>query len=310
MKQKIYILGLVTAMIVFLGTLFKVNHWPGAGILLMSGILILVFVFLPLALVNSFKAEGNKSNRLLYIVTWLTALVVFIAMLFKVQHWSWGGYLMLVSIPFPFLVFLPVFLLVTSRNKEHNIYTTVYMLFFLVILSCFTVLLALNVSKEKIAESLGIARNYTTAEKAADNLTVRHQSSIDQKIDELISLTEQYRSLYLEYYGITDVQWKSDPEVFLISGAYGKSARRFDDQEGTINMNLLSGFRDLIKLLEETPGCENLASAAPSVFSLRKTGSGDYNWDSVLILYPFQPWLMIHFDGLETNLKMIRAIIE
>jgi hypothetical protein len=81
--------------------------------------------------------------------------VVFIAMLFKVQHWSWGGYLMLVSIPFPFLVFLPVFLLVTSRNKEHNIYTTVYMLFFLVILSCFTVLLALMFQKKKLPKVLG-----------------------------------------------------------------------------------------------------------------------------------------------------------
>jgi hypothetical protein len=106
------------------------------------------------------------------------------------------------------------------------------------------------------------------------------------------------------------VQWKNDPEIFLISGAYGKSARRFDDQEGTINMNLLSGFRDLIKLLEETPGCENLASAVPSVFSLRKTGSGNYNWDSVLILYPFQPWLMTHLEGLKANLKMMRVALE
>jgi hypothetical protein len=129
---------------------------------------------------------------------------------FQVQHWSWGGYLMLVSIPFPFLVFLPVFLLVTSRNKEHNIYTTVYMLFFLVILSCFTVLLALNVSKEKIAESLGIARNYTTAEKK-DNRGEAH-SSIDQKIDVLISLTNN-TEVYTLNISITDVQWKSDPEV-------------------------------------------------------------------------------------------------
>jgi len=310
MKQKIYTLGLATAMIVFLGTLFKVNHWAGAGILLMAGIFVLVFAFIPSALINNYKSEGNRSNRILHIVTWLTSLIVFTAMLFKVQHWPLAEYFMLVSIPFPFLVFLPVFLVVTSRNKEHNIYHTVYVLLFLMIISCFTVLLALNVSKEKIAESLGIARNYTVTVKAADNLTVRHQSSIDQKIDELISLTEQYRSLYLEYYGITDVQWKSDPEIFLISGAYGKSARSFDEQEGTINMNLLSGFRDLIKLLEETPECENLASAAPSVFSLRKTRSGNYNWDSDLILYPFQPWLMIHFNGLETNLKMIRATLN
>ena len=166
MKQKIYILGIATAMIVFLGTLFKINHWAGAGILLMAGIFILVFVFMPMALINSYKAEGNRSNRILYFITWLTSLVVFISILFKVQHWPGAGYLMMVSIPFPFVVFLPVFLFVTSRNKDHSIYNTVYMLFLLMVISCFTVLLALNVSKEKMALSLGISRNYTLAGKS------------------------------------------------------------------------------------------------------------------------------------------------
>ena len=32
MKQKIYILGVITAMIVFTGTIFKINHYPGAAI--------------------------------------------------------------------------------------------------------------------------------------------------------------------------------------------------------------------------------------------------------------------------------------
>ena len=28
MKQKMYILGVVTVLIIFAGTIFKVNHWP------------------------------------------------------------------------------------------------------------------------------------------------------------------------------------------------------------------------------------------------------------------------------------------
>lgn len=310
MKQKIYILGLATAIIVFLGTLFKVSHWAGGGILMIAGIFILVFVFMPLALINNYKAEGDRSDRILYIVTWLTSFVVFTAMLFKVLHWRGAGYLMMISIPFPFLVFLPVFLVITSKNKNHNIYHTVYVLFLLVIISCFSALLALNVSKEKMVESLGIARNYTLAEKAIGNLPKQHQSSVGRKIDELITLTQEYRSLYLEYYGITDDQWKSDPEVFLTSGSYHKPIDRIENQAGPVHFKLLSGLRDFITLLEETPGCEILASAAPSVFGLRKTGSGNYNFESDLIMSPFQPWLMVYLDGLETNLKMIRATVN
>ena len=101
MKQKIYILGLVTTTILFAGTVFKVNHFPGAGWLLTIGMLTLVFIFLPVALINHYNTEGNKQNRSLYFVTWLTCFVIFIAMLFKIQHWPGAGYALIIALPFP-----------------------------------------------------------------------------------------------------------------------------------------------------------------------------------------------------------------
>ena len=57
MKQKLYILGLAAAIIVSAGTILKVNHWPGAAILIIAGTLILVLIFLPAALINNYKAK-------------------------------------------------------------------------------------------------------------------------------------------------------------------------------------------------------------------------------------------------------------
>ena len=311
MKQKIYILGLATAIIVFLGTLFKVNHWSGAGIFLTAGIMILVFAFIPLALISNFREEGNKSNRLLYIVTWLTSFVVFIALLFKVQHWSGAGYLMLVSIPFPFLVFLPVYLVVSSRNKEHNIYNTVYLLFFIMLLSCFTALLALNVSKEKMVDSFGIIRNYYLSNKTVDNLASQPRSPIGQKIDELIVLTEEYEDSYLAgSLGIPPDMWKGNLGDFQDSWLPLKLTGRIDRQTDTAHLKLLSGLSNFISLLEKTPGCESLAVIVPSVFNLRKTPGGNYNWDSDLVLAPTHPWLLAYLEGLKTNLKMIKAVVK
>jgi hypothetical protein len=123
MKNKIYTLGLVTTIVVFLGTLFKMLHWPGAGILLTAGIFALVFLFLPFALINNYKATENKCNRSLYIVTWITCLVVFTAMLFKIYALA-GSWICAPGLTsFPFVVFLPVFLAVTSKNKN-SIFTT------------------------------------------------------------------------------------------------------------------------------------------------------------------------------------------
>ena len=79
MKQKIYILGLITTVIIYFGLLFKTNHWPGAGYLLSAGLLAFVFIFLPMALRSHYIAEGEPGNRILYIVTWVTSFVIFIS---------------------------------------------------------------------------------------------------------------------------------------------------------------------------------------------------------------------------------------
>ena len=109
MKQKIYILGLLTTLFISLGAIFKVNHWPAAAHLLILGIFLLVFVFVPVALRNLYKAEGNRHNLPLYWATWLTCLVIFIGMLFKILHWPNAGIFLLIALPFPYIIFLPVF---------------------------------------------------------------------------------------------------------------------------------------------------------------------------------------------------------
>jgi len=310
MKQKIYILGLASAMIISLGTMFKVNHWPGAGMMLIGGISVLVIVFLPAALINSFKDEDNKSKRLLYVITWLTSFVLFTAMLFKIQHWPGAGYLMLVSIPFPFMVFLPVFLIVTSKNKEHSIFSTVYILFLLMILSCFTALLALNVSKEKLVESFSIVRTYYHSGKAIDNMRAQQQLPVSQKIDEVIDITEEYRDFYLGCLNIPADMWKGDLGVFQSTFSFSQPSGKKENQVKTIHSKLISELKDLISLMERTPGCESLASAAPEIFSLRRTPGGNYNWDSDLILAPVHPWLLAYLEGLENNLKLIRTTLK
>ena len=59
MKQKLYTTGLLTTAMVFLGGIFKINHLPGAGIMLTAGMLLLIFVFFPLHLVATTKLKGT-----------------------------------------------------------------------------------------------------------------------------------------------------------------------------------------------------------------------------------------------------------
>jgi uncharacterized membrane protein len=117
MKQKIFILGLITAIIISTGAILKVNHLPAAGILIIAGILILVLLFLPAALIDNYKAEGNNQNRLLYIVTWITCFVVFIGMLFKLMHWPHAGVGLLIALLSRTLFFFRYFWRLPQRTR-------------------------------------------------------------------------------------------------------------------------------------------------------------------------------------------------
>lgn len=312
MKQKIYILGLATALTISLGAIFKINHWPLAGYLLILGILTLVLLFLPLALRNSYKSEGNSQNLILYWATWLTCLVVFIGMLFKILHWPFAGIGLMIALPFPYIVFLPVYLVVTSKNKNFNIYNTVFVLFLLTAVSAISLLLALSVSKERIADSLSIPGNYNRLENAASMIPYQsRQSAVEQKIDDLLKISGEYKDLFLKVDGITADQWNNDPHALLASDSWQTKRNKLMELGLSLQGQLKTGLSDLLIMLEKTPGYESLAKSAPSILDMNKNRSGNsFNWNDDIMIYGEQPWSISYLEGLETNLKLLRLSLN
>jgi hypothetical protein len=311
MKQKLYILGVVTAMIISTGAIFKVNHLPGAAILLIAGIIMLVLLFLPAALINNYRAEGNSQNRILYIVTWITCFVVFTAMLFKIMHWPHAGIGLLIALPFPYIVFLPVFLVVTSKNKSFNIYNTVFVLFLLALNSVFSALLALNVSKTTIDDSYNISRNYNQVGKALAYIPVTSkESAVNLKIDEIIKITNDYQDLILKHEGMTREQWEKDPGNLLRPDSPNiAAAALYENGEYPPGTRLEKAINELIALMEQTKGYEETAKALPAILGMEKVKGEDsagtfLSYRNIMINLS---WVLIALDGVETNLLMIRA---
>lgn len=310
MKQKIYILGLITAIIISTGIILKVNHWPGAGILITAGILILVFIFLPAALINSYKAEGNSQNRLLYIVTWITCLVVFIGMLFKVMHWPYAGVGLLIALPFPYIVFLPVFLIVTSKNKNFNIYNTVFVLLLLAVNSVFSALLSLNVTKTIVDDSYNITRDYCRVNEAMAQLPlVAGGSAVNLKIDEIIKITNDYQDLILKHEGMTRVEWEKNPGNLPIPESPNIAAQVLEDNgEIPAGIKLEKALNELVALMKQTKGYEETAKALPSIIGLgdenEEDPAGAFRGRNIVINLS---WALTYLDGLEANLNMIKA---
>ena len=302
MKQKIYIIGVVIVATIFTGAIFKVNHWPGAGVLITAGMTALIFLFLPLALLHHYKSDGNMKNPALHIVTYVTCLVVFTAMLFKLMHWPFAGTLLTIALPFPYVVFLPVFIAVTSKDKNFNIYNTVFVLLLLALNSVFSGLLALNVTSNRIEDSYRLSRNYNSQELVLANLPAE-ESAVNRKIDEVMKIINECQDLILKEDGLTSEKWESDPGNILRPDIRGSAATTLGDSGIEYASKLEKGLEELIGLMAVTPGYEMLARNAPVIFNFR---ADDPEW-SKHVFNDFYAWVLIYLDGLEANLLTIKA---
>jgi Ca2+/Na+ antiporter len=99
-----------------IGILFKVQHWPGAGTILILAMLTGVLCLIPALLVNRFRILEKKSKRLVYILG-ATGLIFFMAGIScKLQHWPLAGVLMVSSIIL-FCIFLFMYTRITWKEE-------------------------------------------------------------------------------------------------------------------------------------------------------------------------------------------------
>lgn len=308
MKQKIYILGLVTTLLIFLGSMLKVNHLPGASILLTIGMLTLVLIFLPLALINNYRSEGTEQTRTLYLVTWLTCFVVFTSMLFKIMHWPFAGYGLLIALPFPYLVFLPVFLSVTAKIKYNNVRNTVFVFFLMAIISAFSVLLALNVSKDRIDDSYNLSRNYIGLETALKEIPGKQvPTAVNTKIDDVLKIVDEYQALILKREGLSCDQWNKTPGNLLRPDAKQAAFEALNNgSEPFPGDRLELSLKNLMDELKRNEAYSEFASSAAIIFDYREDFRNDHprkfeNNDL--------SWLLIYLDGLKANLNILKTVV-
>jgi hypothetical protein len=309
MKQKIYTLGIVSAIIIITGTMFKVQHWPGASILITLGTILLITVFLPAALINHYRINGNKQYKLLYIITYVTCFVVFTAMLFKILHWPFAGYFVLIGVPFPFVVFLPVWLYETSKIKNFDINNTIFILFLLALQAVFSVLLALNVTREKIDYSLQMTNQLSSFNSKIENLnTVPEKSSVLNSADEVLAQIENCRQLIFSRTEITRkglneglagnryLDSRDLPMDLLLASSVPSPAEK-------LNSAIVSFIAEISKL----PEGKVIAEDAQKIFDLNPEPGNDSAWQFRKFQGVYLTWDIVELDAMENYVRVIKT---
>jgi hypothetical protein len=109
MKKFMYILGLLTAIAMSMGFTFRLLHLPGADELFTYGFLTFALVFLPMAAYNSFamKVKRTLVEKLRIILGFTSAVFAGTAVVFKIMHYPWVDWLLLLGAGLFSFGFLP-----------------------------------------------------------------------------------------------------------------------------------------------------------------------------------------------------------
>ena len=78
MKKFMYILGTIAPSLLIVGAIFKLQHWPGASILITLGSFLLAAIYLPVFAmvgIRDTREKGKKVNKALYITGVITGFV-------------------------------------------------------------------------------------------------------------------------------------------------------------------------------------------------------------------------------------------
>lgn len=117
MKNTMKIFGVISTILMSFGALFKIEHWPGAGVMLVLGFFLLCFVFLPSAVYVSYREVSNRTKLFLHLTGFLAGFLFAIGFLFKIQHWPGAGYLIIIAAAVS-LFFIPAFFINQLRQTN------------------------------------------------------------------------------------------------------------------------------------------------------------------------------------------------
>lgn len=157
-----------------MGVLFKVQHWPGAGIVLTVSAISAVLLLIPALLVHLMKEPENRAKRAAYILGALGLICTIMGMLFKIQHWPLSGTFMVAGMIILFIIAFPWYTVVTWKDESHVKPQFIFLVVGSLALIIPAAMVSLNLQRS-FDKGFYITHNQ---EKAVYNYLYNHNSSI------------------------------------------------------------------------------------------------------------------------------------
>ncbi len=117
MKKITSLSGIISALIVLVGSIFKTLHWPGAGIIIVVGIALFAVLYATLLFIDKQKYATDMMQKISNICVYIAMVVISLGFLFKVMHWPGAGVMIYLGF-LPIIALLVVSLVRSSAEKD------------------------------------------------------------------------------------------------------------------------------------------------------------------------------------------------
>lgn len=174
MKNTLKISGIISSILTIFGAVFKVMHWPGAGMLIVLGGLSFSLIFLPLMIVLKFKDEESKIRKWVFSFGFLLAMGAGTGTIFKIMHWPYANFLMLWSVSLFVFAYVPLYYITQVRKAETKFNATINAV---LMMACGGMLFAMFNLRPSSALQESVSASYTfmnnnTTELVNENATL------------------------------------------------------------------------------------------------------------------------------------------
>lgn len=165
MKKFMYVLGTISPTLVIIGTIFKIQHWPGASIMLTLGLTLLALVYIPVFVsikIRDTREEGKKINKGVYYIGMISGIIFILGAMFKIMHWPGAGVMITLSGLVVAVVFIPMLVVNALRDKDNQVQSFTLLIFVLSAIAIIFMSFALRVSKSVMDSFVLAADDNTT----------------------------------------------------------------------------------------------------------------------------------------------------
>jgi hypothetical protein len=175
----------------------------------------------------------------------------------------------------------------------------------------------LNVTRERIAESLTLSTNYNKMEKILNDHssgatlqsgTIKY-SNVLQKADELLAVVDEAQSHLFIKAETTKEQWVTNPGKSNYLDARDNEKIMFRDKS-RLAYRVEEGIINLLAELKKSPGCEKLSSLAPALFGYKEPDKDESTWAAWVFPGRLLSWVLIDLDAIKFNVISIKREVS